>query len=51
MLASIAAIVGSLLADARVVVIGEAIFPSTKGYTHFYFSDCAKLTILGVVIA
>jgi hypothetical protein len=50
-LASIAAIVGSLAADALLVVIGQAIFPSTKGYTHFQFSDYAKLTVIGVVIA
>lgn len=50
-LASIAAIVGSLVADALLVVIGEAIFPSTKGYVHFQFSDYGKLTIIGVVIA
>lgn len=30
----VAAIVGSLLADAIVVAIGEAAFPSTKGYAH-----------------
>ncbi len=50
-LASIAAIVGSLLADALLVVIGQAVFPSTKGYEHFQFSDYSKLTIIGVVIA
>jgi hypothetical protein len=27
------------------------VFPSTKGYGHFQFSDYAKLTIIGVIIA
>jgi hypothetical protein len=49
--ASIAAIVGSLVADALLVVIGQAIFPSTKGYVHFQLSDYGKLTIIGVIIA
>ena len=31
LLASIAAIAGSLLADALLVVIGQAVFSSTKG--------------------
>ena len=33
------------------MVVGEAIFPGTKGYQHFQFSDYAKLTVIGVVIA
>ena len=33
------------------VVIGQALFPSTKGFVHFQFSDYAKLTVIGVVIA
>ena len=50
-LATIAAIAGSLAADALLVVIGEAVFPSTKGFVHFQFSDYAKLTVVGVIIA
>ena len=50
-LATVAAIAGSLLADALLVVIGQAMFPSTKGYDHFQFYDYAKLTVIGVVIA
>lgn len=50
-MATVASIVGSLLADAILVVIGEAVFPSTKGYLHFQFDDYAKLTIIGVLIA
>jgi Family of unknown function (DUF6069) len=49
--ATIAATAGSLVADALLVVIGERVFPSTRGYVHFQFGDYAKLTIIGVVIA
>jgi hypothetical protein len=49
--ATIAAIAGSLVSDALLVVIGERVFPSTKGYVHFQFGDYAKLTIIGVVFA
>jgi hypothetical protein len=45
------AIVGSLVADALLVVIGTHVFTSTKGFVHFQFSDYAKLTVIGVVIA
>ena len=48
---AITSIIGSLAADAALVAIGTALFPSTKGYVHFRFSDYAKLTIIGVVIA
>jgi hypothetical protein len=41
----------SLAADACLVAIGTAVFPSTKGYAHFQFSDYGKLTIIGVLIA
>jgi hypothetical protein len=50
-LATIVSIVGSLLADALIVVIFQAVFPSTKGYVHYQFHDYAKLTIIGVLIA
>jgi hypothetical protein len=50
-LATAVAIVGSLLADALLVVIGQKVFPSTTGYVHFQFQDYARLTIIGVVIA
>jgi hypothetical protein len=49
--ATAASLAGSLAADAILVVIGTAIFPATKGYVHFRFSDYAKLTIIGVLIA
>jgi hypothetical protein len=51
LIASAAAIIGSLLADAVIVAIGEAAIPATKGYTHFRFADYGKLTVIGVVIA
>jgi hypothetical protein len=42
---------GSLAADALLVAIGQAVFPSTRGYVHFQFPDYGKLTVIGVVIA
>jgi hypothetical protein len=50
-LVTIAAVAGSLAADALLVVIAQAAFPATKGYVHFQFSDYAKLTVIGVIIA
>ena len=41
----------SLAADAALVAIGTHLYPATKGYSHFQFSDYAKLTIIGVLIA
>ena len=49
--AIVVAIVGSLLADYLLVRLGVKVFPSTRGFVHFQFSDYAKLTIIGVVIA
>lgn len=50
-LATAAAIAGSLGVDALLVFLGQSVFPSTRGYVHFQFSDYAKLTVIGVVIA
>ena len=50
LVATVVSIVGSLVADAALVAMGTRVFPSTKGYTHFVFSDYAKLTVVGVVI-
>lgn len=50
-LATLLSIAGSLVADALLVAIGISIFPATKGYVHFHFSDYAKLTVIGVIIA
>ena len=44
-------ILGSLAADAILVAIGTRTFPATRGYVHFQFSDYAKLTTVGVIIA
>jgi hypothetical protein len=51
LLATVASIAGSLAADALLVVIGVHIFPATRGYVHFRFSDYGKLTVIGVIIA
>jgi hypothetical protein len=37
--------------DALLVFIGTRVFPSTRGYGHFHFSDYATLTTVGVLIA
>lgn len=49
--ATVVSLIGSLGADALLVKLGTTVFPSTKGFGHFQFSDYAKLTIVGVVIA
>jgi hypothetical protein len=49
--ATIVSLGGSLLADWLLVKLGTHVFPSTRGFVHFQFSDYAKLTIIGVVIA
>jgi hypothetical protein len=51
LVASLVALVGSLLADWLLVKLGVHVFPSTHGFVHFQFSDYARLTIIGVVIA
>jgi hypothetical protein len=51
LVATVASVAGSLAADALLVVIGQAVFPSTRGYAHFQFSDYSKLTVIGVMIA
>jgi hypothetical protein len=51
LLATVASIAGSLAADAILVVIGKAVFPSTRGFAHFQFPDYAELTVTGVIIA
>ena len=50
-LAAVAAVAGSLAADALLVAIGQAVFPGTRGYAHFQFPDYAKLTVIGVIVA
>jgi hypothetical protein len=50
-LAIAASVALCLLADKLLVLAGTAAFPGTRGYVHFQFSDYAKLTIIGIVIA
>ena len=50
-IATIVSLLGSLIADGAVVAVGTRVFPSTKGYVHFHFSDYGKLTVIGVLIA
>jgi H+/Cl- antiporter ClcA len=50
-LASLVAVVGSLVVDMALVAVGTRLFPSVRNYGHFHFSDYAKLTVVGVVIA
>jgi len=50
-LATVASLVLCLLADWLLAKAAVAVFPATKGYVHFQFSDYAKLTIIGVIIA
>ena len=49
--ATVASLVLCLLADWLLAKAAVAVFPATKGYVHFQFSDYAKLTIIGVLIA
>ena len=50
-LSTVSSIVGSLLITALLVSVGSALSSSTVGYAYFQFSDFAKLTVIGVVIA
>ncbi|MHB8333256.1 MAG: hypothetical protein ACYDEA_13880 [Candidatus Dormibacteria bacterium] len=45
------AVLGSLLADVILVALATAVFPSTRGFAHFRFSDYGTLTVVGVVLA
>jgi hypothetical protein len=51
LVATAAALVGSLVVDAALVRIGTAMFPAINGFVHFRFSDYARLTIVGVAFA
>ena len=50
-LATMVAVVGSLLANTILVGVGTTIFPATKGFAHFRVSDYGTLTAIGVVLA
>ncbi|MEF2978398.1 DUF6069 family protein [Subtercola sp. YIM 133946] len=49
--ATVVAVAASLLACAGLVGLGVLLYPATKGYEHYAFSDYGKLTIIGVVLA
>lgn len=49
--ATVASLVGSLAACAALAAIGAAVFPSTRGYAHFRFSDYGTLATVGVLAA
>ncbi len=51
LLGTLVSLGGSLAVDVALVALGTSLFPSTQGYSHFQFSDYAKLTIIGVFIA
>ena len=50
-LATLASLALSLGVDAAAVRLGTTIFPTTRGYGHFHFSDYATLTVIGVLVA
>jgi hypothetical protein len=49
--ATAVALGGSLGVDALLVAFGTALFPATRGFVHFRFSDYGLLTTIGVVMA
>jgi hypothetical protein len=49
--ATVAALAGSLAADMILVAMGKAVFPTTKHFPHFALSDYGKLTVIGVLVA
>ncbi len=51
LIATTVSLAGSIAADALLIAVGTAIFPSTRHYVHFRLSDYGKLTIIGVIIA
>ena len=50
-IATVVALALCLVADWLLAKVAVAIFPVTKGYVHFQFSDYSKLTVIGVIIA
>lgn len=50
-LASVVAVVVSVLACGALAAAGVAWFPETAGYEHFGFVDYTKLTVIGVGLA
>jgi hypothetical protein len=50
-IAGVVALGGSIGVDALLVALGTALFPSTRGFTHFRFIDYGLLTAIGVLLA
>ncbi|MBN9153261.1 MAG: hypothetical protein J0I70_08320 [Microbacterium sp.] len=50
-LATLVAVVASVLACALIAAITTTLAPATAGYEHFRFSDYARLTVIGVILA
>lgn len=50
-IATLASIIGSLLADMVIIALSEALMPDMKGYEHFQFLDYSSFTVVGVVFA
>jgi hypothetical protein len=50
-LATLVSLAGLPAADSLLAVIGQAVFPSTRGCSHFQLPDYSKLTVIGVIIA
>ncbi|MGA8682408.1 MAG: hypothetical protein ABSB54_01835 [Acidimicrobiales bacterium] len=49
--ATVVALGGSLGLDALLVALGTSLFPATRGFPHFRFSDYGLLTAIGVLLA
>jgi hypothetical protein len=49
--ATVLSVVLSLGADVGLVRGGTALFPSTREFSHFRFSDYGTLTVIGVIVA
>jgi hypothetical protein len=49
--ATAVSVFGSLATDALLVAVGTRVFPGTAHFVHFQFSDYAKLTVIGVLVA
>lgn len=47
--ATVIALAGSLLADRLIVAEATHLWPHTRHYAHFAFSDYSKLTVIGVL--
>ncbi len=48
-LATVVALIGSLVVDTLLAHVGVAVFPAIRHYAHLRFSDYSKLTTLGIL--